>query len=204
MNSYVQVIGDRTIGLEWRTQRGVIDSESRLESRWGQKWRKLIASQRIWIIYWKQWGAMEGFWEEDWQEGEQGDWDGYNVCCRQGRQCEECKCGNGMVLRVSMTVSQQVWPWNVMRGGRCQPAIYWNHRWSIKQRSTSFTAKLSGLGPWASLLLKLCTWFQYGARTESGVRRNWKGRLGLAFETLNLVAVPRFFVCKPQNLILTY
>lgn len=24
MNSYVQVIGDRTIGLEWRTQRGVI------------------------------------------------------------------------------------------------------------------------------------------------------------------------------------
>lgn len=61
MNSYVQVIGDRTIGLEWRTQRGVIDSESRLESRWGQKWRKMIASQRIWIIYWKQWEPWKAF-----------------------------------------------------------------------------------------------------------------------------------------------
>lgn len=108
MNSHVQIVGDRTIGQEWRTQRGAVDMESRLESRWGQEWRKLIASQRIWIMYRKQWGAMEGFWEEEWQEGEQGDWDGHNVCCRQGRQCEECKCGNGMVLQVSMTVNQQV------------------------------------------------------------------------------------------------
>lgn len=45
---YVQIIGNRTIGLVWGTQRGAVNTDSRLTSRLGQIWRKLIARLKDW------------------------------------------------------------------------------------------------------------------------------------------------------------
>lgn len=61
MNSVCQLIDNRTVGLEWGTQKGTVDSDCRLESRLGQVWSKLAMKLKGSDHELKAVGAMEGF-----------------------------------------------------------------------------------------------------------------------------------------------
>lgn len=84
-------------------------------------------------------------------------------------------------------------------GGSVNPTTHWNHPNSAPLHSP----RSSGVGPW-----HLCDLNSAGDSTVGPalrvVKKELERQAGLALPPLTVVAVPRVFDIKPQNLTLTY